>query len=148
MMSVASVSSAQRNNQFRGFWSGTLSPDMLFGVPEAHVERLSTPVRFELRIFNRGRAELNFLSTNEDEWNFDGKELLLTEIGENGVILGRFKANADNSQNGFSLNLTKIDDQTLLVAWSKISTRATLRFDGLDQIAFAGTDELELTGGD
>lgn len=144
LVTVASVSDAQRRDQFRGTWSGTLAPDVLFGVPEDDVERLSKPVPLELRVFNRGRVEL-FFTSREDEWVFDGRELQLTEIGANGVILGRLLGK-DGSQNAFSLNLTKVDDQTVLVNWSKISTRARLRFDGLDELAFAGTDRLELTG--
>jgi hypothetical protein len=143
LVTVASVSTAQRRDQFRGTWSGTLSPDALFGVPEQHVARLSEPVPIELRVFNRGRVEL-FFTSKHDEWVFDGRELQLTEIGANGVILGRLRGK-DGSQNAFSLNLTRVDEQTLLVNWSKISTRSTLRFDGLDELAFAGTDELELT---
>lgn len=143
LASVVSVSDAQRREQFRGTWTGTLAPDALFGVPEGHVERLSKPVPLELRVFNRGRVEL-FFTSSENEWVFDGRELQLTEIGANGVILGRLRGK-DGSQNGFSLNLTKIDDQTLMVNWSKISTRETLRFDGLDELAFAGTDRLQLT---
>ena len=138
---TASVTIAQRGrDQFRGTWVGTLTPDLLFGVPEEHVQRLSQPVPFELRVFNRGRVEL-FFTSPEDEWQFSNRELQLTEIGENGAILGRLNGK-DRSQNAISMNVTKIDDQTLLVNWSKISTRDTLRFDGLDELAFAGTDRL------
>lgn len=143
LVAVASVADAQRRDQFRGTWSGTLTPDGLFGIPEKDVERLSQPVPFELRVFNRGRVEL-FFTSREDEWVFDGRELQLTEIGANGVILGRLRGK-DGSQNAFSLNVTKVDDQTLLVNWSKISTRETLRFDGLDELAFVGVDRLQLT---
>lgn len=145
LVAVASVATAQRRDQFRGYWSGTLAADVLLGVPEAHVARLSRPVPFELRVFNRGRVELFFTSA-DDEWVFNGRELQITEIGANGVILGRLTGK-DGSQNAFSLNLTKIDDTTLMVNWSKISTRAVLQFDGRDELAFAGTDELRLVGG-
>src|SRR5690606_31042202 len=114
LLSVASVSTAQRGrDQFRGNWSGTLVPNVLLGAPDAHVERLSQAIPFELRVFNRGRVELLFRST-EDEWEFDGRELQITQIGANGVILGRFTAQ-DGSRNAFSLNLTRVDDETLLV---------------------------------
>lgn len=143
LVTVSSVSDAQRRDQFRGTWTGALTPDALFGVPEKDVERLSQPVPFELRVFNRGRVEL-FFTSPEDEWVFDGREMQLTEIGANGVVLGRLRGK-DGSQSAFSLNVTKVDDQTLLVNWSKISTRQTLRFDGLDELAFVGVDRLQLT---
>jgi hypothetical protein len=146
VIGIASVSLAQQRSQnlFRGIWSGTLTPDIIVGVPEGHLERLSEPFNFELRVFNRGRTEVYFL-TRAGEWDFTGREFQLTEIGENGVILGRLTGSDDGSQNGFSFNLTKIDDETLLLDWTMLSTRAELRFDGLDETGFAGTDELKLT---
>jgi hypothetical protein len=146
LLSMASVSIAQRNsgNLFRGVWTGTLSPDVLLGVPEGDVERLSKPIKFELRVFNRGRVEALFLE-GEEEWEFTGRDFQLTEIGENGVILGRLTGSGDDSQNGFSFNITKLDDQTLMVDWTMLSTQSTLRFDGLDELGFAGTDTLKLS---
>jgi hypothetical protein len=144
LLGVASVSTAQRSNQFRGFWSGTLAPDVLFGVPDAHTERLSQPIDFELRVFTRGRAEVYFTSRSV-EWEFTGREFLLTDIGPNGVMLGRLVRGTDDAQSSFSFNLTKIDDETLLLNWSMISIRSVQRHDGLDEIALAGADELRLT---
>ena len=147
---LASVSLAQQRSQnlFRGNWKGTLSPDIVVGVPEGHRERLSQPVDFELRVFNRGRAELYF-SSDEVEWVFvrsgEGQlEMQVTEIGANGTILGRLTGTADDSRNAFSFNLTKVDDETLLVNWTMLSIQSVLRFDGLDEFGFAGTDLLTL----
>jgi hypothetical protein len=83
--------------------------------------------------------------TGIDEWDFTARETQITEIGENGVILARFPGAADNSQNAISINLTKVNDETLLIDWSLISTRSTLRFDGLDDIALAGAEQLTLS---
>jgi hypothetical protein len=142
---MATASWAQRSqNLFRGFWKGTLSPDVIVGVPEEDVERLKRPFDFELRVFNRGRVEVYFLA-NEEEWEFTGREFQLTEIGANGVINGRLTGSGDASQNGFSFNLTKIDDETLLLDWTMLSTQTNLRFDGFDEIGFAGTDILKLS---
>ena len=142
---LASAAFAQQRseNLFRGNWKGTLSPDIVVGVPDGDRERLSQPFDFELRVFNRGRVELYFLS-DEEEWEFTGREMQLTEIGKNGVILGRLIGSGDASQNAFSLNLTKVDDETLLVNWTMLSTQRDLRFDGLDEIGFGGIDLLTL----
>jgi len=144
LLGMVSVSMAQRSgNLFRGFWSGMISPDIIVGVPDADIERLSKPFEVELRIFNGGRSEVVFLSDDE-EWEFTGRNFNLTEIGENGVILGRLIGSGDDSQNAFSFNLTKIDDETLLVDWTMLSTQSNLRFDGFDEIGFAGTDIFKL----
>lgn len=144
LLAMASAAMAQRSqNLFRGFWIGTLSPDIIVGVPEGDVDRLRVPFDFELRVFNRGRVEVYILS-DQEEWEFTGREFQLTEIGENGVILGRLTGSGDNSQNAFSFNLTKIDDESLLVVWTMLSTQSELRFDGFDEIGFAGTDILKL----
>lgn len=144
LLVTASVAAAQRTgNLFRGIWQGTLTPNIMLGVPEEHAERLSQPVQFELRVFNRGRAEIIFISDN-DEWEVTGRDVQVQEMGSNGMIFTRMPGATDDSQNAFQFNLTKLDDETLLVDWSKISTRSNLRFDGLDELAFAGTDELRL----
>ena len=142
---TASTMAQQRSgNLFRGIWKGTLTPEIIVGVPDDAIERLSQPFDVEFRVFNRGRVEIYFLSPNE-EWEFTGREFQLTEIGENGVILGRLTGTGDASQNGFSFNLTKLDDQTLLFDWSMLSTQSDLRFDGFDEIGFAGVDVLKLS---
>jgi hypothetical protein len=145
LLCIAPDSDAQRrgSEDFRGNWKGTLSPDLIFGAPEDHRERLSQPVEFELRVFNRGAIEL-FFTSEEDEWEFAGRDMQLTQVGDNGVILGRLSGTSEGSQSAFSFNLTRIDEDTLLVNWSKLSTRVPLRFDGLDELALAGTDELRL----
>lgn len=144
LMSMTGASMAQRSgNLFRGIWKGTLTPEIIVGVPAADVERLSQPFDFEFRVFNRGKVEVYFLSPNE-EWEFTTRDFQLTEIGENGVALGRLVGTGDASQNGFSFNFTKLDDETLLFNWSMLSTQQDLRFDGFDEIGFAGVDVLKL----
>ena len=144
LMSITTSTMAQRSeNLFRGIWKGTLTPDIIVGVPAADVERLSQPFNFELRVFNRGKVEAYFLSPNE-EWEVTTRDFQLTEIGENGVILGRLVGTGDASQNGFSFNFTKVDDNTLLFNWSMLSTQQDLRFDGFDEIGFGGVDVLKL----
>lgn len=142
---ATSVAMAQRsNNLFRGTWSGTFTPEILLGVPDEDIERMSEPFRFELRVFNRGRAELYFFS-EEEEWDFRSRNAQITEVGVNGIILTRLEGSADNSQNSISLNFTKTNDTTMLMDWSLITTRDNLRFDGLDEMAVAGATELTLT---
>jgi hypothetical protein len=144
LLTFAPIADAQRDSigAFEGNWKGTLTMDVMVDVPPEHLERLSKPVELEIRIFNRGGAELYF-TFEEDEWEFSQqRNFRITPIGEqNGVIIARLPGNV-GWNSSVSLNLTLQGEDSLFLSWSRLTVRDQLLNDGLDEYGFSGTATL------
>jgi hypothetical protein len=145
LTALAPVADAQRARDFAGSWKGTLDMNVLYGIPEEHAARLSKPVEIELRLFNNGNAEVYF-AAEEDEWVFTSQRVDQGKVtpvsASNAVLLARLPS-ARKWQNNFAFNMLKIDDETMIVSWSRLSTRDELEYDGLDSMGMAGVVELK-----
>jgi len=145
IVAIVPIAGAQRVavGDFEGNWRGTLTMNVVYDVPDAHLERLSKPVQLEIRIFNRGGAELYYTGFEEDEWEFQTQRgFRITMIGtEHGIIEARIPGLLGWT-NSMTFNLTKQGDGTLFLAWTRLTIRSDLLFDGLDEMAFAGTARL------
>lgn len=146
LIALVPAADAQRRSGgvFAGNWKGTLNMDLLYDVPAELVERLSNPVDLELRVFGRGNAELYFTS-KDDVWNFtEQRDFRITLIGDNNaVIVARIPTEDRSWQNSFAFNLTKQGDDAVLLSWSRMTVRNRIENDGLDELAFAGTAQLQ-----
>ena len=141
LLILAPVADAQRVDVggFEGNWKGTLTMDVIVDVPPEHIARLSKPVELEIRIFNRGGAELYF-TFEENEWEFSQqRDFRITPIGaQNGVIPARLPGN-NGWISAMSFNLTLKSENELFLSWSRLTVRDQLQFDGLDELGFSGT---------
>lgn len=141
LLFLAPVADAQRTDagDFEGVWKGTLTMGVVVDVPPEHLERLSKPVDVEIRIFNRGGAEIYF-TFEENEWEFSQqRDFRITPIGtQNGVIPARLPGN-NGWVTALSLNLAIKSENELFLSWSRLTVRDQLTYDGLDEIGFAGT---------
>lgn len=139
------VADAQRTTAglFEGIWKGTLTMDVIYDVPQEHLERLSKPVQLEIRMLSRGQAELVFTSP-ENEWDFrEYRNFRVTPIGqdqataENGVIVARIPGNLDWT-NSISINMAKQGPDQILVSWARLTTRNEMLYNGMDEFGFSG----------
>ena len=98
--------------------------DAMVGIPEDDVEAVSRPIGFEITIQRRGNAQLFFdAAADQTYWQYQMRpSLQLTELGNNAVIAGRGGQTvyAQSGSDSWVLNLTRVDDDTLLVQWSRV----------------------------
>lgn len=150
LFTVAPVADAQRTSAgpFTGNWKGTLTMGTILDVQPEDLERLSKPVELEIRIENRGGAELYF-TFEEDEWEFTNQRgFRITPIADpnggsvqNGVIEARIPGNVGWTS-GITLNMALINETTILLSWSRLTVRNNFLYDGLDEFGFAGVATL------
>lgn len=128
----ASVGEAQRrgSSNYEGLWAGTLTMDAMVGVPADDAEGLSRTIDTEITIQRRGNAQLFFdAATNQTHWQYQTRpSLQLTELGNNAVIAGRGGQTvyAQSASDSWVLNLTRVDDATLLAQWSRVVVETPL----------------------
>lgn len=160
LLLLAPAADAQRTSTgaFSGNWKGTLTIDTIVDVPPDQLARMSKPVDLEIRIENRGGAELYF-TFEEEEWEFteqigspptdrlDGQRgFRLTPIGDqNGVIEARVRGNND-WLTSITLNLTLLSPDSLLLSWSTFTVRNKFQFNGMDEFGMAGVATLTRIG--
>lgn len=145
LVALVPVANAQSARDFAGNWKATLNMDVLYGVPEDQVARLSKPVQIELRFLRNGNAEVYF-QAEEQEWIFTaqrGGDWKVTPVSATNAILLVRIPSARKWQNNFAFNMAKIDDDTMLLSWSRLSTRDELEYDGLDSMGMSGVVELK-----
>ena len=150
LLMLAPGADAQRTSAgpFTGNWKGTLTMGTIIDVQPVDLERLSKPVELEIRIENRGGAELYF-TFEEDEWEFTNQRgFRITPIADpntgaiqNGVIEARIPGNV-GWISGITLNMAIIDETTMFLSWSRLTVRNNFLYDGLDEFGFAGVATL------
>jgi hypothetical protein len=160
LLLLAPAADAQRASAgaFGGNWKGTLTMDAIVDVPADQLARMSKPVELEIRVENRGGAEIYF-TFEEEEWEFtdqieerednqtDGQRgFRLTPIGDqNAVIEARVVGNNDWISS-ITLNLTLLNPETLLVSWSRFTVRDQWQNNGFDEFGMAGVATLARIG--
>jgi len=156
LLLLAPSADAQRTSAgaFRGNWKGTLTMDTIVDVPPDQLERMSKTVDLEIRVENRGGAELYF-TFEEEEWEFtdhieegennqtDGQRgFRLTPIGDsNAVIEARVEGNNDWISS-ITLNLTLLSPDSVLLSWSRLTVRDQWQNNGFDEFGMAGVATL------
>jgi hypothetical protein len=124
-LALVTVGQAQRRStEYEGLWAGTLTMDGMLGVPEDDVELLSQPIDMEMSVQRRGNVQLFFgADTGQPQWQYPSRlTLLITDLGDNAVIAGQGDRTvyAQSAIDSLVFNLTKVDDDTLQLYWTRV----------------------------
>jgi len=124
-LALVSVGQAQRRStEYEGLWAGTLTVDGMLGIPEDEVELLSQAIDVEMSVQRRGIVQLFFnAGTGQPHWQYPRRlSLLITDLGDNAVVAGQGDRTvyAQSATDSLVFNLTKVDDDTLQVYWTRV----------------------------
>jgi hypothetical protein len=114
--SLAATSDAQEPvSAFTGTWTGTMTITLLMG--DARKQPMSVTTTYQLRILSNGRVQVftdrSKLSRASRKWRRLAIPFALIEVGEGLVVSGQNGSQYWAETQTF--NLTKLDDDTLLV---------------------------------
>jgi hypothetical protein len=126
------------DSPFSGTWAGTITIDQAHGF-ELH----ATSQRYQFRVSRDGRVRV--LGTQGPQrWNALPIPFVLTELGDDAVITGQHEGEFWVESQSF--NLTKLDEDRLLVYFWRVVDDIAARADGSAVVwAMGGQGEFQRT---